>query len=92
MTIVCPWGTNNATGQRVIKLIDVASGNSIAEDVRPGSSIEQISQLSVVMPFTKDQALTAYVYQNSGAALNVGGTQQGGIKTRITINWMGDLT
>lgn len=92
VTIVCPWGTNNATGQRVIKLIDAASGNSIGEDVRPGVSIEQISQLSVVMPFTAGQALTAYVYQNSGAALNVGGTQQGGIKTRMTINWMGDMT
>lgn len=92
VTLVLPWGTNNANGQRVLKLIDVASGNTIAEDVRPGSSIEQISQLSVVMSFTAGQALTAYSYQNSGSALNVGGTQQGGIKTRFTINWLGDLT
>ena len=92
ISIVVPWGTNNANGQRVIKLIDVASGNTIAEDVRPGSSIEQISQLSVVMPFVKDQALTVYLYQNSGAALNAGGTQQGAIKTRMTLTWLGDLT
>lgn len=92
VTVVLPWGTNNANGQRVLKLVDVASGNTIAEDVRPGSSIEQISQLSVVMPFTAGQALTVYSYQNSGSALNAGGTQQGAIKTRFTINWLGDLT
>lgn len=92
ISIVMPWGTNNANGQRVIKLIDEATGNTIGEDVRPGSSIEQISQISVVLPLTAGQKLNCYVYQNSGTALTVGGTQQGGIKTRFSITWLGAST
>ena len=89
VSIVCPWGTNNANGQRILKLIDDASGNTIAEDVRPGSAVEQISMLTVVMPLTAGQKLNSYVYQNSGANLNYGGTQQGGIRTRFAITWLG---
>lgn len=89
VTIVMPWGTNNANGQRVVKLVDGADNNVLAEDVRPGSAIEQISQLSVVMPFAAGRRLVSHVYQNSGATLNAGGTQLGGVKTRMTITWLG---
>lgn len=92
ISIVVPWGTNNATGQRVIKLVDDASGAAYAEDVRPGVSIEQINQLSVTMPLTAGQKLNCHVYQNSGAALNVGGTQQGRIKTRFAMTYLGPST
>ena len=92
ISIVVPWVTNNATGQRVIKLVDDASGEVYAEDVRPGVSIEQINQLSVTMPLTAGQKLNCYVYQNSGAALNVGGTQQGRIKTRFAMTYLGPST
>ena len=89
VSIVCPWGTNNANGQRILKLIDDATGNTIAEDVRPGSAVEQISMLTVVMPLAAGQKLNSHVYQNSGANLTYGGTQQGGIKTRFSITWLG---
>ena len=89
ISIQVPWGTNNATGQRVIKLVDDASGEAYAEDVRPGVNMEQINQLSVTMPLTAGQKLNCYVYQNSGAALNVGGTQQGRIKTRFAMTYLG---
>ena len=89
VSIVCPWATNNANGQRILKLIDDASGNTIAEDVRPGSAVEQISMLTVVMPLTAGQKLNSYVYQNSGANLTYGGTQQGGIRTRFSITYLG---
>ena len=92
ISIVVPWGTNNANGQRVIKLVDDATGEAYAEDVRPGVSIEQINQLSVTMPLTAGQKLNCYVYQNSGAALNVGGTQQGRIKTRFAMTYLGPST
>lgn len=92
ISIVVPWGTNNATGQRVIKLVDDASGEAYAEDVRPGINMEQINQLSVTMPLTAGQKLNCYVYQNSGAALNVGGTQQGRIKTRFAMTYLGPST
>ena len=92
ISIVVPWGTNNANGQRVIKLVDDATGEAYAEDVRPGVSIEQINQLSVTMPLTAGQKLNCYVFQNSGAALNVGGTQQGRIKTRFAMTYLGPST
>lgn len=92
ISIQVPWGTNNATGQRVIKLVDDASGEAYAEDVRPGINMEQINQLSVTMPLTAGQKLNCYVYQNSGAALNVGGTQQGRIKTRFAMTYLGPST
>ena len=92
ISIVVPWGTNNATGQRVIKLVDDATGEAYAEDVRPGVNMEQINQLSVTMPLTAGQKLNCYVYQNSGAALNVGGTQQGRIKTRFAMTYLGPST
>ena len=92
ISIVVPWGTNNATGQRVIKLVDDASGEAYAEDVRPGVNMEQINQLSVTMPLTAGQKLNCYVYQNSGSALNVGGTQQGRIKTRFAMTYLGPST
>ena len=89
MSIVCPWATNNANGQRILKLIDDASGNTIGEDVRPGSAVEQISTLSVVLPLTAGQKLNSYIYQNSGASLNYGGTQQGAIRTRFSFTYLG---
>ena len=89
VSIVCPWATNNANGQRILKLIDDASGNTIGEDVRPGSSVEQISTLSVVLPLTAGQKLNSYIYQNSGASLNYGGTQQGAIRTRFSFTYLG---
>ena len=92
ISIQVPWGNNNATGQRVIKLVDDASGEAYAEDVRPGINMEQINQLSVTMPLTAGQKLNCYVYQNSGAALNVGGTQQGRIKTRFAMTYLGPST
>lgn len=92
ISIVVPWGTNNANGQRVIKLVDDATGEAYAEDVRPGVAIEQINQLSVTMPLTAGQKLNCYVFQNSGAALNVGGTQQGRIKTRFAMTYLGPST
>lgn len=92
ISIQVPWVTNNATGQRVIKLVDDASGEAYAEDVRPGVAIEQISQLSVTMPLTAGQKLNCYVFQNSGATLTVGGTQQGRIKTRFAMTWLGPST
>lgn len=92
ISIQVPWGTNNATGQRVIKLVDDASGEAYAEDVRPGINMEQINQLSVTMPLTAGQKLNCFVYQNSGAALNVGGTQQGRIKTRFAMTYLGPST
>ena len=92
ISIQVPWGTNNANGQRVIKLVDDASGEAYAEDVRPGIAMEQINQLSVTMPLTAGQKLNCYVYQNSGAALNVGGTQQGRIKTRFAMTYLGPST
>lgn len=92
ISIQVPWGTNNATGQRVIKLVDDATGEAYAEDVRPGVNMEQINQLSVTMPLTAGQKLNCYVYQNSGAALNVGGTQQGRIKTRFAMTYLGPST
>ena len=92
ISIVVTWVTNNATGQRVIKLVDDASGEAYAEDVRPGVNMEQINQLSVTMPLTAGQKLNCYVYQNSGAALNVGGTQQGRIKTRFAMTYLGPST
>ena len=92
ISIVVPWGTNNATGQRVIKLVDDATGDAYAEDVRPGVPIEQISQLSVTMPLTAGQKLNCYVFQNSGATLTLGGTQQGRIKTRFAMTYLGPST
>ena len=90
VTLVVPWGTNNANGVRVIKVIDDASGLTLAEDVRTASAtVEQINQLSIILPLTAGQKLNAHVYQNSGSALNVGGVQQGKIQTRFAAAWLG---
>ncbi|GAA1003347.1 hypothetical protein GCM10009551_078090 [Nocardiopsis tropica] len=93
VTAVCPWDTKNANGHRVIKLVTLdAQGNSttVAEDVRPGTttSLEQVSQISVLLPLPVGAQLTVQLYQTSGTALVAGGTQQGAIKTRLAMQWV----
>ena len=88
VTAQLPWA-NNSSGQRVLKLRRTRSATNtyIMEDCRPAVAWENINHLSILTRLQVGDVLRISGVQSSGAALNAHTVQQGGINTRLAMQW-----
>lgn len=85
-----PWA-GNANGRRAVKITlnNTSSAGTVLARAEPANAWDNISQISGVLNLAAGNVLRLLVTQDSGGALNGGGTMWGGaVRGRFKMTWL----
>ena len=86
VTLVMPWASGLTNGTFLVHKVKV-NGTTVAEDCRVAWSWENIGHLGVLLPLAAGDTITAVVVHTDSAARIAGGTEQGGVRARLSASW-----